>query len=269
MEPLPDKQPTLSPAEITLFTRELGSKKINQPLGKILVLGFLAGAYIAMGGLLSVVVGSGFPEWTEANPGLQKLLAGATFPVGLILVVIAGAELFTGNNATLISGAFHRQYSWGAVLRNWTLVWLANFAGALFFSYFLIYLTGILHPDPWHTAIIKIAETKTALPGHVVFLKGIGANWLVCLAVWLGLASRGTGGKMLGLWWPVMCFVAIGFEHSIANMFYIPSGIFQGADVSWSSCFRDNLIPATLGNIVGGAFFVGTLYWYVYARKNG
>jgi formate/nitrite transporter len=189
------------------------------------------------------------------------------FPIGLILVVFAGAELFTGNNATLMAGALNRQYSWRKIAQNWTIVWLSNFAGAVFFSYGLVYLTGIIDADPWRSAIFRIAETKTTMAWSVVFLKGIGANWLVCLAVWLGLAARSAAGKMLGLWFPVMCFVAIGFEHSIANMFFIPSGIFQGADVSWGIFNFDNLIPATLGNIVGGAFFVGTVYWYVYREK--
>ena len=102
------------------------------------------------------------------------------------------------------------------------------------------------------------------MPWHVVLLKGIGANWLVCLAVWLGMSSRGTAGKILGLWFPVMCFVAIGYEHSVANMFFIPLGMMQGAEVGWGEFIGRNLIPATLGNIAGGAVFVGGLYWYVY-----
>ncbi len=267
MNPSPETNNTLTPAEIIQKTESMGIYKIGQPLRKTFVLTFLAGVYIAMGGLLSVLIGYGFPEWAAQNPGLQKLLSGATFPVGLILVVIAGAELFTGNNATLISGAMNGKYGWARVWSNWGKVWLGNFAGALFFGYVLVYLTGVIQTDPWQKAIIGIAEAKTSLPWHVVFLKGIGANWLVCLAVWLGLAAPTAGGKMLGLWFPVMCFVAIGYEHSIANMFFIPTGIFHGAHVSWWSCIWDNLIPATLGNIVGGAFFVGMLYWYVYARK--
>jgi formate/nitrite transporter len=255
---------TLSPSAIPAEAEVSALKKVKQPISKTLILGFLAGVYIAMGGLLSLLIGSGFPEWSDNNPGLQKLLAGAMFPIGLILVVFAGAELFTGNNATLIPGVLNKQYSWGAVAKNWALVWLSNFVGAVFFAYIMVYLTGVIADNPWHSAIIRIAEAKTSMPWHVVFIKGIGANWLVCLAVWLGLSARSAAGKMLGLWFPVMCFVAIGFEHSIANMFFIPSGIFQGADVSWVSFIVNNLIPATLGNIIGGSFFVGGVYWYTY-----
>jgi formate/nitrite transporter len=256
---------TLSPSEIPAAAEAAALRKVNeQSLGKTLVLGFLAGVYIAMGGLLSLLVGSGFPEWAAMNPGLAKLLAGAMFPIGLILVVFAGAELFTGNNATLIPGLLNKRYGTAAVAKNWTWVWLSNFVGAVFFAYVMVYLTGVIATDPWHSAIIRIAEAKTSMAWHVVFIKGIGANWLVCLAVWLGLSARSAAGKMLGLWFPVMCFVAIGFEHSIANMFFIPSGMFQGAQVSWASLVWDNLIPATLGNIVGGALFVGGAYWYAY-----
>lgn len=258
-----------SPKEIPVLTEQLAEGKIKSHFCKTSVLGFLAGVYIAMGGLLSVLIGYGFPGIAESNPGIQKLLAGATFPVGLILVIIAGAELFTGNNATLISGACNRQYSWLAVLKNWVIVYFSNFVGAIFFVYFFIQLTGVINSEPWHSAITTIAVAKTNMPWHVVFLKGIGANWLVCLAVWLGLSATSTTGKIVGLWWPVMCFVAIGYEHCIANMFYIPLGILQGAPVSWIDFVLKNLIPSTLGNIVGGGFFVGALYWYAYGRKKG
>ena len=266
MEQSYDQRDVISPAEIVDAAEKSGIQKANRNTRGTLVLGFLAGVYISMGGLLSVIVGYGFPEIASANPGIQRLLSGSMFPVGLILVIFAGAELFTGNNATLMPGVLDRKFGWGRLLRNWSLVWISNFAGALFFSYFLVYLTGVMNADPWHSAIIGVAEAKAGLPWHVVFLKGIGANWLVCLAVWLGLSCRSAAGKMIGIWFPVMCFVAIGFEHSIANMFFIPSGIFQGANVGWGAMLWDNLIPATLGHIVGGAFFAGTAYWYA-ARK--
>lgn len=112
---------------------------------------------------------------------------------------------------------------------------------------------GIVDADPWKNAIVQIAQAKVNMSGWVVFLKGIGANWLVCLAVWLGFSAHSTAGKMMGLWFPVMCFVAIGYEHSIANMFFIPLGMLQGAVISWCDFILANLIPATFGNIVGGA----------------
>ena len=255
---------TLSSAETLAAAEQAALTKTKLGTRKTLVLAALAGAYIAMGGTLSLLVGYGFAQAAAGNPGLQKLLSGAMFPLGLILVVLAGAELFTGNNAVLIPGALGRRYPWKAVARNWALVYLGNFAGALLFAYFFVYLTGVAASEPWNEAIRNIALAKVSMPCHVVLLKGIGANWLVCLAVWLGMCSRGAAGKILGLWFPVMCFVAIGYEHSIANMFFIPLGMMQGAEVGWGEFIGRNLIPATLGNIAGGAVFVGGLYWYVY-----
>ena len=265
-----------TPKEVLALAGSSAADKLQNTAGKTLILAFLAGAYIAIGGLFSLMAGFGFPGAAEA-PGFQRLLSGAVFPLGLILVVFTGAELFTGNNAVLIPGALGRRYPWKAVARNWALVYLGNFAGALLFAYFFVYLTGVAASEPWNEAIRNIALAKVSMPWHVVLLKGIGANWLVCLAVWLGMCSRGAAGKILGLWFPVMCFVAIGYEHSIANMFFIPLGMMQGAEVGWgefigrnlipvsaAELFAGNLVPATLGNIAGGAVFVGGLYWYVY-----
>ncbi len=251
-----------SPQQVIKIAQRTAEAKLSKPFADTLTAAFLAGTYIAMGGALSIVVGFGFPEITAANPALQRLLSGALFPLGLILVVFAGAELFTGNNAILVPGVLNRQYSVWQVLKNWTLVWLGNFIGALFFAYVLIYLTGIFN-DIWQGAAVSIAEAKCSLSWMQAFLRGIGANWLVCLAVWLCYAAQSTSGKIVGMWFPVMCFVALGYEHCIANMFFIPLGMLFGADISVSAMFVDNLIPATLGNIVGGALFVGLLYWYL------
>ncbi len=258
---------TLSPREVLATAENSALQKIAFSTGKTILLAFLAGVYIAMGGLLSLVVGYGFPEITAHNPGMQRLLSGAMFPLGLILVVFAGAELFTGNNAVLIPGLFNRKYGIGPILRNWALVYAGNFVGAFFFVYVMAHLAGIVTPEPWHSAIVNIAEAKTSMPWSTVFIKGIGANWFVCLAVWLGMSCRSAAGKFIGLWFPVMCFVALGYEHSIANMFFIPLGMLQGAEVSVGTFVTHNLIPATLGNIVGGAFFVGGLYWWAYGKQ--
>lgn len=256
-----------TPSEIVAQAERAALGKIALSTPRTLVAAILAGIYIAMGGLLSLLIGYGFPEWTTGNPGLQRLLSGCMFPLGLILVVLAGAELFTGNNAVLIPGLMSRKYSAAPVLRNWVLVYIGNFIGALFFVYVMIWSAGIVDTDPWKSAIVQIAQNKVNLPWWVVFVRGIGANWLVCLAVWLGFSAHSTAGKMMGLWFPVMCFVAIGYEHSIANMFFIPLGMLQGASVTWGQFLVDNLVPATLGNIVGGALFVGCSYGYLYLSR--
>lgn len=220
----------------------------------------LAGVYIAMGGVLSVLVGYGFPSLQDVAPVAPRLLSGAFFPLGIILVVFLSAELFTGNNATLIPATLRGAIPYGYFLKNWGVVYLGNFLGALFFVYFFVHLPGLLALSPWREAIVGVAEKKVALPFAEAFLRGIGANWFVCLAVWLGLSSGSAIGRMLGLWMPVMAFVTMGFEHSIANMFFIPAGMLEGAHVTIGQFLINNLLPVTLGNIVGGALFVGATY---------
>lgn len=234
---------------------------------RLLVLSMMAGAYIAIGGVLSVVAGFGFPELTAGNPSLQRLLSGAAFPIGLILVVILGAELFTGNNAVLMPAALRGKVRPWAVVRNWVTVYFGNFMGALLFTLLFVYAVGLTDAEPYRSAVCGIAEAKVAMPWHVVLLKGIGANWFVCLAVWLAASARTMPGKMLGCWLPVMAFVALGYEHSIANMFFIPIGMLEGADVTLHQFFVANLLPATIGNIIGGALLVGTAYTYVNSSK--
>lgn len=256
-----------TPPQILEQAGKTAFAKADYSTKKILVLSFMAGAYIAFGALLAIVVGGGMPGIAAENPGLAKLLFGAAFPVGLMMVVMAGAELFTGNNAYFIPNVLNKKQSWSAPLRNWALVYVGNFVGAIVVAYFFTHLTELVSADPWQTVVYKIAEGKTTAPFYKTFLKGIGANWLVCLALWMGMSAQHTSGKILGIWWPVMTFVALGYEHSIANMFFIPLAMFEGADISVYTFVVKNLIPATLGNIVGGAFFVGTLYWYAYSKE--
>ncbi len=258
----------LTPAETLQVAIAAGRAKValqTRP-ARMAILTMLAGAYIALGGILSVMAGCGLPEASAGNPALQRLVSGATFPVGLILVVVLGAELFTGNNALLIPGAMRRHYAWGWVWTNWITVWIGNFVGALAFTYFMVHLTGLLTPEPWHSAIIRTAEAKVSMPWLTVFLKAVGANWCVCAAVWLAMSSRSMIGKVIGCWFPVMAFVVLGYEHCIANMFFIPAGMFEGADITISQFVVDNLIPATLGNIVGGAILVGGVHAYLHHK---
>jgi formate/nitrite transporter len=204
---------------------------------------------------------------TRREPGLQKFIFAAVFPVGLMLVVIAGAELFTGNAATCVPAALSGRITWRAVLRNWTLSYVGNFVGSLAVAYFLTFLTGLLLKDPWLSSIVGIAEGKVSQDFVVLLLKGIGCNWLVCLAVWLAVSADDIAGKILAIWFPIMTFVAIGFEHSVANMYFIPAGMMYGASVSWGQFLFNNLLPVTIGNVIGGTVFVGVVYWFLYADK--
>ena len=217
--------------------------------GRLTVLSIMAGAYIALGGLLSVVIGFGFPEATAANPALQRLLSGLAFPIGLTLIVLLGGELFTGNNAVLMPPLMERTTTLANVLKNWTIVWCGNFVGALAFTWLLAVLPGITAAEPWHTAVQNIAVAKTTMPWFTVFLRATLTQ------------------KVISCWIPVAAFVALGYEHSIANMFFIPLGMAEGAPVTIGAMFLDNLVPATLGNIAGGALLVGALHTRLHAPR--
>ena len=249
-----------TPYEVIEVASGLAFKKEKYSNMKTLTLAFLAGAYIAFGGLLAIIVGGGSPGIAAANPGLAKFMFGAVFPVGLILVVIAGAELFTGNTAYFVPNLMTKKQKPIAMFRNWFWVYIGNFIGALFVAYFLTHLTHLVDKKPFIDAVHSVAIGKTSNSFGVTFLKGIGANWLVCLAIWLGMAAKDVKSKIIALWWPVLAFVTFGFEHSIANMYFIPLAMFEGADISWTTFIIKNLIPATIGNIVGGGLFVGFIY---------
>lgn len=260
-----------SPAEIadaSLLTGEAKVSATRTRKKRILVQAILAGAFIAFGGTLSLIVGYGFPSIAADNPGLQKLLCGCMFPIGLILVVVLGAELFTGNNALLIPPYMRRKATATDIIVNWSIVYIGNLIGALLFTYFLVHATGLLKAPLYHDAIIGIGSAKLSMSWWTVFLKGVGANWCVCLAVWLALSGKTLIDKCLGCWLPVMAFVALGYEHSIANMFYLPAAMLEGAQFGpWDATWL-NIIPATLGNIVGGSLLVGCVHSYVHLKKN-
>ena len=256
--------PVKTPTEVIETAVDNGCKKTAISTSRLVTLSILAGAYIALGGALSLIAGYGFPD---APAALQKIISGCVFPIGLILIVVLGGELFTGNNAMLVPAYIGRHYGAGTVVRNWTIVYFGNFIGAAAFAWMMVYLTGLSDGEPYLSAIVRIAEAKVSMSWFVVFLRGIGANWCVCLAVWLAMSGRRLSEKMIACWLPVMAFVVLGYEHCIANMFFIPLGMMQGADVSVGSFVVDNLLPATVGNIAGGALFVGMPHAMLYLKK--
>jgi formate/nitrite transporter len=277
----------VKPDEILKVSFDVAEAKARSGFVKLLTLAVLAGAFIAFG-----AEGSNLAAYSlladPATFGLGKALAGAIFPVGLILVVIAGAELFTGN--VLMAGAvLQRRISLGAMLRNWGIVYLGNFIGSLLLAW-LILVSGQLHggADLLGAVTIKIAAGKVGLGFPAALALGVLCNWLVCLAVWLAYASNTVSGKIAGIFFPIMVFVLSGFEHSVANMYYIPAGIFAKSDpafvrvaldigvtqeqmdgLSWGSFLGHNLPPVTLGNIIGGAVFVSFAYIAAYGARRG
>ena len=257
----------LSPKEIAFEFARAGVYKSKLPLSRFMILAFLGGAFIGLGGLLTVVVAGGSPGIMATNPGILKFVAGALFPVGLIMVSIAGADLFTSDCTGMILPYMQKEVKRNAVFRVLTLSYLFNFIGTQFIAYVMAYQTGLISSAPWVDYLHDYSSHKVHQEWLTVFIKGIGANWLVCLGAWMGYAAKDVSGKVVGIWLPVMLFVTLGYEHSIANMFFIPAAIYSGADITWGHFIVDNLIPATLGNIIGGAGFVGCVYWFVYMKK--
>jgi len=256
-----------SPAGVIDAMRAACLVKTGLSWPKLLVSGFLAGAYIGLGGLLAVMIGKGIAPSViggVAYEGLRQLLFAAVFPVGLMLVVIGGAELFTGNTAILVPAVLDGRVPVRGLARNWILSYAGNLAGGLFVAYALAYLTNLCAAEPYLSAVRAMARAKTGLPFMAAFWRGVGCNWLVCLAVWLAAAAEDVPGKILGVWFPIMAFVGIGFEHSVANMFFIPTGVFYGAGVGVGRFVAANLLPVTLGNIAGGGFFVGAVSWWIH-----
>lgn len=256
-----------TPQEIGLLYTQAATQKAKMPLVKFILLAVLGGTFIALGGLLSVMVAGGSPGILATNPGIVKFLSGALFPVGLMLVSIAGADLFTSDCAGQTLSFLQKESKLSDLLRIWGLSYVFNFVGAQFIAYCMSSQLGFFDVEPWQSYLHSMAEAKVNMDFYTVFMKGIGANWLVCLGVWMGFAGKDVFSRCVGIWIPVMIFVTLGYEHSIANMFFIPAAIYSGAEITWMQFISDNLIAATLGNIVGGAVFVGCVYWYIYLRK--
>lgn len=279
----------LLPPEIASKAEGIGIKKAQMDFWTMFVLAVLAGAFIAVGGLFATTVWSG---GAELPYGVNRLLGGLVFSLGLILVVVAGAELFTGNVLIVMAWA-NKKVNMQLLLRNWSIVYLGNFVGS-FATAVIMLLTkqymfgkGIVG-----LTAVNIALAKASLDPLQSFFLGIMCNALVCMAVWLCYSGHSVTDKILAIILPITAFVAAGFEHSVANMYFIPMGLLVKqfapagfwatdalthsaitidtyANLTWSNFFINNLIPVTIGNIVGGAGLVGLVYWFAYLRRKG
>jgi formate/nitrite transporter len=260
----PSPQDAYPPAQVAILVEQVGVKKATLPLVETLALGLLAGAFVAFGAMFSTLVLTDNP--LGFGPG--RLLAGLAFSLGLILVVVGGAELFTGNNLVVMAWAA-RQITTGQLARNWTLVYAANLVGALGTALLVVWsgTLGLADGAVAETAV-AIAQAKLALGVTEAFFRGVLCNVLVCLAVWLCFAAHDVSGKVLAIIFPISAFVALGFEHSVANMYLIPIAMLVGAESVTAAGFLANLIPVTLGNIVGGGVFVALVYWLIYLRRH-
>ena len=275
----------LTPNEVAGELVTVAENKANLSLLQKIVLGIIAGAYITFAAVASNTAAFQLMN-NPSTLGISKLISAFVFSGGLILVVVCGSELFTGNNLMLM-GVYEKKISVKQLLISWGIVYVANFVGSILIA-FMVAKSGQLGfaGSMLGGATIKIACTKVSLSTSNAILLGIMCNWLVCLAVWGSTAARDIGSKIMAIFFPIMMFVTAGFEHSIANMYYISAGLFAKensqyvdaalqlglkqsdiANLDWSSFFLGNLFPVTLGNIIGGTIFVGTAYWLAFMRK--
>src|SRR5512137_393340 len=285
------------PVAIVAKAGDAGKYKVGLPAWNMVVRGFMSGAYIAMGGALATVCSTGIAYSAAqitagavpggfASAGMAQLVLGAVFPVGLIITVLTGAELFTGDAMLAPMAAFIHKISWTQVLTLWVFVYIGNFIGSVVWAYIMAngpFVTfdaaGVATITAFGTRAIAIMGAKTGYVGtmgfYSAFLKGIGCNWLVNLAILLGICADDLIGKFFGIWFPIMAFVSSGLEHSIANMYFIPAGIMTSmltgvpTTANWVNMWTANVIIVALGNIVVGMFLVGILFWVAFRKEFG
>ncbi|MBC8317873.1 MAG: formate transporter FocA [Desulfobulbaceae bacterium] len=274
----------LIPPEMAAKAEDAGVNKASMGWRNMLLLSILAGAFISLGAIFSTTVTAGAAQ--QLPYGVVRLLGGLVFCLGLILVVIAGAELFTGNNLIIMAWS-SRKITTFQVLRNWVIVYTGNFVGALMTSVLMLYTgqytfgNGVIGLN-----VLNIANAKCSLGFFEALMLGIMCNALVCLAVWLCFSARTTTDKILSIIFPITAFVTAGFEHSVANMYFIPIGILvkkaapegfwlainktaeEYPSLTWDNFLVANLLPVSIGNIIGGAVLVGLVYWFVYIRRS-
>jgi formate/nitrite transporter len=280
------------PVAIVAKAGDAGKYKVGLPAWNMMLRGFMAGAYIAIGGALATVCSTGVATFLGA--GFAKLVLGGVFPVGLIIIVLTGAELFTGDAMLAPMAAFIHKISWAAVINLWVWVYIGNLIGSIVYAYIMAYgpltgwsAVGVGSVNAFGLSAVNIAIGKVSYVGMAAtwsaFLKAIGCNWLVNLAVLLGICADDLIGKFFGIWFPIMAFVSTGFEHCVANMYFIPAGLmtapFLSADqiatigaekvasLTWVTMWTNNLIVVTIGNIIGGLFFVGVIYWVAFRKE--
>ncbi|KAJ7700797.1 putative formate/nitrite transporter [Mycena rosella] len=258
-------QSTLKPDQVAILMVEQAVIKHATRYDKVFFKAFLAGLMLSFGGLMNEIINAGSTNLSQGNPALVKVLGGFVFPTGFVLIVMLGLELLTSNMMVFPMAVVKGAIPWWSLLVNWIIVTFGNLAGSLFSAALLVRYSGIVSAEPFMSGIVAFAEKKAVTPQwHEIFLRGIGCNILVCIAVWLAAGAKDTVSKLIAIWIPIWVFVAVGFDHVIANMFYIPLGIMFGAELSAAGYIRKSLIATYLGNIVGAAIvWVPPVYFYL------
>ncbi|KAJ7891347.1 putative formate/nitrite transporter [Mycena olivaceomarginata] len=258
-------QSTLKPDQVAILMIEQAVIKHATRYDKIFFKAFLAGIMLSFGGLMNEIINAGSTDLNQGNPALVKILGGFVFPTGFVLIVMLGLELLTSNMMVFPMAVVKRAIPWWSLPVNWTIVTFGNLVGSLFSAAILVRYSGIVSSEPYLSGIVAYAEKKAVIPQwHQIFLRGIGCNILVCIAVWLASGAKDTASKLIAIWIPIWIFVAVAFDHVIANMFYIPLGIMFGVDLSVAGYIRKSLIATYLGNVVGAAMvWVPAVYFYL------
>ena len=270
----------LLPDDVALKVEDAGVEKAKMGFVKTFVLALLAGAFIGFGAIFATTITTGVDTW-----GIARLIGGLAFSLGLILVIVTGAELFTGNNLISMAWASGRIKTID-VLKNWGIVYLGNLLGSLFLAVLMIFTQQYMSSDgEVGLKALNIAQSKCSLGFVQAIASGILCNILVCLAVWLCFSAKSNTDKILSIIFPITAFVAAGFEHSVANMYFVPIGLFiksyatpefwkttgesvdNYSQLTWQNFLINNLLPVTIGNLIGGAVLVGLVYWFVFLRK--
>mmetsp|Transcript_4355 Transcript_4355/g.6722 ORF Transcript_4355/g.6722 Transcript_4355/m.6722 type:complete len:396 (-) Transcript_4355:281-1468(-) len=253
-----------TPPEMYQVALNAAIEKTKKPWQKTAVLGFMAGTYIGLAGMLYTMLGGLVPGVAASNPGLQKIITAIFFPVGLLMVTVNQAEMYTSNTLYLPLALYAKKANLGDVAKNWGISWFFNLLGGLFVAT-LGFHAGLFDYEGVKAFAQYVSQAKTHLSTPQMFFRAIIANWLVCIATWLQLGAKDPIGKMLYIWFPIFSFVAMGVEHSVANMFLIPAGILAGSGVAISELAR-NLFVVSLGNAVGGAVMVAGFAHFLYGK---
>ena len=249
--------------QIASFYETAAKAKVSAGASSLLVSGIFSGAFIAFGAFASQIVNTSL-----SDPGLARLFGAMVFPVGLTMVLCVGTELFTGN-CLLVLPFLQKKIDGRGLLRNWILVYLGNFIGSVLIAALIhaSHLSGMFNGALAET-MIAAASSKASLPFSQALIRGILCNILVCLAVWIAFGAEEQAGKILGLFFPTMAFVLCGFEHSIANMYFIPAGMMAGGSIPLSGFLLNNLLPVTIGNVIGGALAVAAGLYLLYGKNS-
>jgi len=253
--------PLRAPPAIVDGAIAAGAAKASMPPAKIFLLGIVSGCHIAFGSCLALMVGGAMPGVKAANPGLQRIVFGAFgLPLGLMMTLVTGAELFTGNTALVTTAVLNGKATMRSLGKSWLFSYLGNLVGSLLIAY-LFAVSGVMH-----AGVTAVAQAKVSSTWVQAFVRGILANWLVCMAVWMASGCSDLASKMVAIWFPISAFVAMGLEHSVANMAIIPLGMFLNAPVTIKQFVLNNLIPVTLGNAVAGVLAIAATYTVAFKK---